>query len=60
MRSRRKSGFIFLAGLEANMTDPDPSKRPTIEEVVIRYAEIRRMLSSWKLRQRGVRCDEFS
>ena len=41
------------------MTDPDPSKRPTMEEVVIRYAEIRRMLSSWKLRQRGVRCDEL-
>lgn len=45
--------------LAADMTNPDPSKRPTMEEVVARYAEILQGLPSWKLRQRVARSDEF-
>lgn len=56
---KKKMGFTFLESLAADMTNSDPAKRPTMEEVVARYSEIREGLSSWKLRQRVVRCDEF-
>ena len=44
--------------LIADMTQEDPQKRPTAQEVVSRFAEIRRGLSFWKLRSRVVRRDE--
>ena len=44
--------------LIAEMTQEDPSKRPMAQEVVSRFAEIRRGLSIWKLRSRVVRRDE--
>lgn len=57
---KKKLGFTFLESLQAaDMTNPNPSKRPTMEEVVAQYSEIRKGLSSWKLRQRVVRCNEF-
>ncbi|EDR04970.1 uncharacterized protein LACBIDRAFT_330201 [Laccaria bicolor S238N-H82] len=53
---KKKLGFTFLESLQAaDMTNPNPSKRPTMEEVVAQYSEIRKGLSSWKLRQRVVR-----
>ena len=44
--------------LIADMTQEDPQKRPTVQEVVSRFAEIRRGLSIWKLRSRVARIDE--
>jgi hypothetical protein len=44
--------------LVADMTQEDPQKRPTAQEVVSRFAEIRRRLGVWKLRSRVVRRDE--
>ncbi|KAJ7223890.1 hypothetical protein B0H12DRAFT_1030882, partial [Mycena haematopus] len=35
-----------------DMVKDDPTKRPTADEVVVRFAEIQKGLSSWKLRSR--------
>lgn len=40
------------------MVQDDPSKRPTIDEVVERYDAIRRSLSWWTLRSRIQYVDE--
>ena len=48
----KKLGFECLEGLAADMTNPDPLKRLTIDEGSSRYREIQQELSSWKLRQR--------
>jgi hypothetical protein len=40
--------------LVTDMTQDDPSKRPTMDEVVARFDEIVRGLSTWKLRSRVV------
>jgi hypothetical protein len=45
--------------LIADMTQEDPQKRPTAQDVVSRFAEIRRGLSVWKLRSRVVHRDEI-
>ena len=55
----KKLGFEFLEGLATDMTNPDPLKRFTMDEVVSRYRETQQGLFSWKLRQRVVRSDEF-
>ncbi|KAJ3970903.1 kinase-like domain-containing protein [Lentinula raphanica] len=47
---RRNVGF--LRDLIADMTHDDPMKRPTMDEVVTRFEEIRKKLSWWKLRSR--------
>jgi hypothetical protein len=47
-----------MDGLTAAMTQPDPSRRPRMEEVVERYAAIIKKLGSWKLRSRIVARDE--
>ncbi|KAJ3832050.1 hypothetical protein F5878DRAFT_729487 [Lentinula raphanica] len=47
---RRNVGF--LRDLIADMTHDDPMKRPTMDEVVVRFEEIRKKLSWWKLRSR--------
>ena len=44
--------------LIADMVQKDPSKRPTMDEVVQRFATIRAGLSTWKLRSRVVSKDE--
>jgi hypothetical protein len=49
-----KKGFEFLAPLVAEMTQEDPSKRPTMDIAMVQFEEIRRGLSSWKLRSRIV------
>ena len=41
------------------MVQEDPTKRPTMDEVVTRFAEIRSKLSTWKLRSRMARNDEI-
>ncbi|KAJ7267690.1 kinase-like domain-containing protein [Mycena haematopus] len=47
-----KRGFEFMRPLVNDMVQDDPTKRPTIDEVVARFAEIQKGLSSWKLRSR--------
>ncbi|KIK55652.1 hypothetical protein GYMLUDRAFT_248470 [Collybiopsis luxurians FD-317 M1] len=42
----------FLKDLIADMTHDDPTKRPTMDEVVRHFEEIRKGLSWWKLRSR--------
>ncbi|KAJ7246812.1 kinase-like domain-containing protein [Mycena haematopus] len=47
-----KLGFEFMRPLVNDMVQDDPTQRPTINEVVVRFAEIQNGLSSWKLRSR--------
>ncbi|KAJ3831380.1 kinase-like domain-containing protein [Lentinula raphanica] len=47
---RRNVGF--LRELIADMTHDDPLKRPTMDEVVARFEEIRGRLSWWRLRSK--------
>ena len=44
--------------LVADMIQSDPSKRPTMDEVVARFDKIRHSLSRWKLRSRVVDNEE--
>ena len=41
--------------LATDMVQNDPTKRPTMDEVVTRFSEIRGKLGSWKLRSRMAR-----
>ncbi|KAF9501837.1 hypothetical protein BDN71DRAFT_1406986 [Pleurotus eryngii] len=50
-----RQGFNFMEPLVADMTQTDPSKRPTMDEAMERFEEIRQGLSSWKLRSRVVK-----
>ncbi|KAJ6496871.1 hypothetical protein DFH09DRAFT_1103500 [Mycena vulgaris] len=50
LRQTAKFGFAFMRPLVSDMVQDDPAKRPTIDEVVARFDEIRAGLSSWKLR----------
>ena len=50
----------FLDPLVQDMIQPDPSKRPTIGEVVRRFDELLKRVRFWTLRSRPVRIDEES
>ncbi|KAA1473369.1 hypothetical protein DENSPDRAFT_802484 [Dentipellis sp. KUC8613] len=52
-------GFNFMKGLIADMVQDDPSKRPKIDEVVARFAKIRKSLYPWQLRARPIRKKEW-
>lgn len=41
-----------------DMTQADPTKRPTIDQVITRFDVLRRSLGSWKLRSRAVQKNE--
>ncbi|KAL4073734.1 hypothetical protein J3A83DRAFT_4230974 [Scleroderma citrinum] len=45
-------GLQFMGPIIADMVQEDPSKRPTIDEVVTRFEIIRKSLGPWKLRSR--------
>jgi len=45
-------GFEFMEALVSDMVQDDPIKRPTMDEVVTRFSEIKKKLSTWKLRSR--------
>ncbi|KAJ7466648.1 kinase-like domain-containing protein [Mycena galericulata] len=60
MAMSRKFGFDFMRPLVSDMVQTDPAKRPNIDEVVTRFAEMRRGLSAWKLRCRVVKESDFS
>ncbi|KAF8059525.1 hypothetical protein FPV67DRAFT_1426286 [Lyophyllum atratum] len=53
-----KKGFEFMRGLISEMTDEDPQKRPTMNEVVSRFDAIVKGLSTRKLRSLVVNVDE--
>ncbi|KAJ7162129.1 hypothetical protein C8R46DRAFT_1000083 [Mycena filopes] len=53
-----KLGFDFMRPLVSDMVQTDPAKRPTIDEVVARFDEIRGRLSGWKLRSRVIKKGE--
>jgi hypothetical protein len=48
-----------MEALIADMVQEDPKKRPTMDEVVNRFAEIKSRLSTWKLRSRMARNNEI-
>lgn len=48
----------FLAPLVRDMIQADPSKRPTIDEVVRRFDELLKGVRFWTLRSRPVPVDE--
>ncbi|TFY66061.1 hypothetical protein EVG20_g5022 [Dentipellis fragilis] len=52
-------GFTFMKGLVDDMVQDDPSKRPKIDEVVARFAKIRKSLYPWQLRARMIRKKEW-
>ena len=47
-----------MTNLVGEMTDRDPAKRPTMNQVLLRYADILRTLSSSTLRSRVSGADE--
>lgn len=51
LRSKRL-GLEFLRPLVRDMTQADPSKRPSMDEVAERFESLTSTLSSWKLRSR--------
>ncbi|OCH90194.1 hypothetical protein OBBRIDRAFT_826068 [Obba rivulosa] len=51
-------GVEFMEPLVSDMVQDDPSKRPTIDEVISRFAELRKSLSRRKLRSRLVDPEE--
>jgi hypothetical protein len=51
-------GFEFIQPLITDMVQDDPTKRPTMDEVVTRFIDIQNKLSTWKLRSRMVRRNE--
>ncbi|KAF9457848.1 kinase-like domain-containing protein [Collybia nuda] len=53
-----KHGMDFMQPLLHDMCQDDPTKRPTMSEVVTRFAELRKGLSTWKLRSRLISKDE--
>ncbi|KAF8263954.1 kinase-like domain-containing protein [Lactarius quietus] len=56
---RKYHGFEFMQPLITDMVQEDPTKRPNMDEVVTRFAEIRNKLSTWKLRSRMARNNEI-
>ncbi|KAF9244433.1 hypothetical protein BU15DRAFT_85845 [Melanogaster broomeanus] len=55
---QEKIGFEFMAPLINDMVQDDPNKRPTMDEVVARFEDIRKGLSRSKLRSRVISRDE--
>ncbi|KAF8893552.1 kinase-like domain-containing protein [Infundibulicybe gibba] len=53
-----RRGFKFIEPLIADMVQDDPTRRPTMDEVILRFDEILSATSSWKLRSRFARKDE--
>ncbi|KAJ7700291.1 kinase-like domain-containing protein [Mycena metata] len=45
-------GFEFMRSLVNDMVNPEPAKRPTMDEVVLRFEKIKSELSTGKLRSR--------
>jgi serine/threonine protein kinase len=52
-------GLEWLKPLVLDMTQKDPSKRPTMKEVITRFESLISQLSQWKLRSPAVHSDEL-
>ncbi|KAJ7590147.1 hypothetical protein C8J56DRAFT_936959 [Mycena floridula] len=52
-------GLDFLRPFIQDLVQPEPSKRPNIDEVVNRFAELRDSLSQWRLRSPVVSKDPY-
>ncbi|KAI0072000.1 kinase-like protein [Panus rudis PR-1116 ss-1] len=55
---KTKVGLQFMEPLINDMVQTDPSKRPTMDEVVKRFDDIRRRIPWWRLRSRLADKDE--
>ncbi|KAJ3480769.1 hypothetical protein NLI96_g8114 [Meripilus lineatus] len=55
---RPLKGVDFIQPLVEDMIQEDPTKRPTMDEVVLRYDEMVKSLSYWRLRSMLVERDE--
>ncbi|KAJ7902308.1 kinase-like domain-containing protein [Mycena leptocephala] len=49
---KKKQGFEFMDELVTEMVQEDPAKRPSMDDVVRRFSQIKAGLSGWKLRSR--------
>ena len=58
-RLQAKRGFDFMQPLVAAMTQDDPAKRPTMDEVVARFEKIAGVLDKWTLGSRVADRNEF-
>jgi len=56
--NQKYRGFEFIQALITDMVQEDPTKRPKMDEVVSRFAGIKKKLSTWKLRSRMARNNE--
>ncbi|KAL1713751.1 hypothetical protein EV715DRAFT_295796 [Schizophyllum commune] len=56
----RLLGLDFLWPLVNEMTEKDPQKRPTMDQVMSRYKDVVSSLSSWKLRSRVAKARDNS
>jgi len=52
-------GVEFIQPLVDDMVQDDPAKRPTIDQVVVRFADMSGKLGSWHLRSRLIPRDEY-
>ncbi|KAJ7816970.1 kinase-like domain-containing protein [Mycena olivaceomarginata] len=52
MYRKKIEGLEFMHELVADMSQEDPAKRPTMDDVVTRFSGLRAGLSEWKLRSR--------
>lgn len=48
-----------MGPLVTDMVQEDPGKRPSMDEVVSRFSEVKSKLSTWKLRSRIARRNEI-
>ncbi|EMD36447.1 hypothetical protein CERSUDRAFT_115467 [Gelatoporia subvermispora B] len=55
---QRFRNLEFMKPLVDDMVQDEPSKRPTIREVSVRFDSVRQKLSNWKLRSRLKELDE--
>ncbi|RDB25212.1 hypothetical protein Hypma_007477 [Hypsizygus marmoreus] len=56
--AKGKKGLSFMQELITDMVKDDPKARPTMDQVVTRFDDVVRSLSSWKLRSRVANVDE--
>ena len=58
-KNQKYQGFEFMEPLVTDMVQDDPTKRPTMDDVVTRFSESKNKLSTWSLRSRIARKDEI-
>ncbi|KAJ7092036.1 kinase-like domain-containing protein [Mycena belliarum] len=55
---KKRRGCEFMLPLVSDMMNQDPAKRPSMDEVVRRFSDIKAGLTEWNLRARFAACDE--